>query len=107
MNKEYENLISKFYDLTTEEKKKEIFEEFLRINEIFNRVSKLEKEPINLNNLISSILTRYEIFSEYNFIFNSKKEYIINADRKKIEQVFYNLINNAMNYTGKDKKVYR
>ena len=29
----------------------------------------------------------------------------IKADKKKINQVIYNLINNAINYTGKDKTV--
>ena len=28
------------------------------------------------------------------------------ADKKKIQQTIYNLINNAINYTGKDKKIY-
>ncbi len=45
MNKEYEELISKFYDLTTEEKKKEIYDEFSRIEEIFNIVSKFSTKP--------------------------------------------------------------
>lgn len=34
-----------------------------------------------------------------------KHEYTINADKQKIEQVIYNLISNAINYTGKDKKI--
>ena len=29
----------------------------------------------------------------------------VTADKKKIMQVIYNLINNAINYTGEDKKV--
>ena len=32
-------------------------------------------------------------------------EIIVKADKKKLEQVIYNLINNAINYTGDDKKV--
>lgn len=51
MNKEYEELISKFYDLTTEEKKKEIYDEFSRIEEIFNIVSKFSTKP-DSNNII-------------------------------------------------------
>ena len=31
---------------------------------------------------------------------------MIKADKKRIEQVIYNLVNNAINYTGDDKKVY-
>ena len=38
-------------------------------------------------------------------MFNSDNEYVVKADRKRLEQVIYNLINNAVNYTGKDKQV--
>ena len=31
---------------------------------------------------------------------------IVKADKKRIEQVIYNLINNAINYTGSDNKVF-
>ena len=34
------------------------------------------------------------------------EEIIIRADRNKINQVIYNLVNNALNYTGDDKKVF-
>ena len=36
----------------------------------------------------------------------NKKSVIVKADKTRIEQVIYNLINNAVNYTGEDKKVY-
>ena len=45
MHKEYEDLISKFYDLSTENKKNEIYNEFNKINDILNAISKFSKEP--------------------------------------------------------------
>lgn len=45
MNKEYEKLISKFYDLSCEEKKKEIYEEFEKINKVLDAVSQFSKNP--------------------------------------------------------------
>ena len=36
---------------------------------------------------------------------NTDKSIFIEADKKKIEQVIYNLINNAINYTGSDNLV--
>ena len=41
----------------------------------------------------------------YNFIFDVEKDYLIKADKTKIDQVIYNLLINAINYTGDDKKV--
>lgn len=69
----------------------------------------IEKEEFDLIELTKEILQRYQLYQEtenYQFIFNHNKESImILADKKKIEQVIYNLINNAINYTGEDNKV--
>ena len=66
-------------------------------------------EEFDLVSLIKTVITRYKIFfltEEYQFIFDCKLDKImIKADKKKMEQVIYNLINNAINYTGNDKKV--
>ena len=69
----------------------------------------IEKEEFDLIELTKEILQRYQLYQEtenYQFIFNHNKESImILTDKKKIEQVIYNLINNAINYTGEDNKV--
>ena len=45
-------------------------------------------------------------WEKYNFKFIHKdKTLYIKADKKKIETVIYNLINNAINYTGDDNLV--
>ena len=57
----------------------------------------------------AQILKRYDIIKEtenYKFIVKTPKKVLINADKKRLSQVLYNLINNAINYTGSDKKVY-
>ncbi len=112
-------------DLTYKNKEKReknlntIIEEVDRLNLLVNDIlslSSLESNAVNLkletfslNELITTILNRYQIFTtteEYTFIFNEKEEIYIEADKQKIEQVIYNLINNAINYTGDDKKVF-
>ena len=50
-NKEYEILLSKFYDLDIEKKKKEIFEELERIKSILNIVLQFQDDP-NSNDFI-------------------------------------------------------
>lgn len=82
-----------------------LVEDILTLTKLESKTIKLDKTELNLNDLIKDILSRYHIFENYNFIFETDKEYKVKADKKRLEQVFYNLINNAINYTGKDKTV--
>ena len=69
----------------------------------------LTLEKIDLIDLINQVIKRFKILSEkenYHFIFTHPEKVIITADKKRIYQVIYNLINNAINYTGPDNKVY-
>ena len=71
-------------------------------------VQKLSKERFSLTGLVRETLTRYTKLREqegYEITFEASEEAFVEADRMKISQVIYNLINNAVNYTGKDKKV--
>lgn len=70
---------------------------------------KLQLEKFDLISLIDDILKRYNVLEEtekytFNFIHKDKK-LIIAADKKRLEQVIYNLLNNAINYAGEDKQV--
>ena len=95
-----------------------IIDESDRLSTLVNgllELSKLESgnTPLELSNYsiheqISQVLHRYQIFKErdgYNFIFEKDDDVIVSADYSKIEQVLYNFINNAVNYTGKDRTV--
>lgn len=82
--------------------------DILELSSIQSDVNKLDIERFNINELILSIINRYDIWvtkEKYSIIYKNKKDIIINGDKKRIEQVIYNLINNAINYTGEDKKV--
>ena len=62
----------------------------------------------NLTESIESVLLRYNKLVEqdgYNICFEYETEVFVEADEFKIFQVIYNLINNAINYTGEDKKI--
>ena len=70
----------------------------------------LEKETsiYNLTESIESVLERYNKLKEqegYSIEFQYEQEVFVEADEFKIFQVIYNLINNAINYTGADKWV--
>jgi signal transduction histidine kinase len=68
----------------------------------------LEIEEFDLNKEIKGILKRYDYLKEtekYNIKAIMPKEIMVKGDKKRIDQVIYNLINNAINYTGEDKTV--
>lgn len=57
---------------------------------------------------LREILRRYDLFSEqkqFEFKLELKDEVMVSADMLKIEQVIYNLINNAINYSGESKVI--
>ncbi len=95
-----------------------IIEETERLNRLVNDMLELSKNETEMNTLnkevfditeeIKTILHRFDYLTEqegYHFIFKHKTRVMINADKNKIDQVIYNLIINAINYTGKDKKI--
>lgn len=87
----------------------------LMVNDILD-LSKLEsgKQKITpsefeISSKLSEIIDRFAGISErmgYNIHFTPDKECMVFCDAVKIEQVIYNLINNAINYTGEDKQVF-
>ncbi len=82
--------------------------DILELSKSETNMTELSKEDFNLTEEIETIIHRFDYLREtegYTFIFKNKKPVIINADRNKIGQVIYNLIINAINYTGDDKKV--
>ena len=63
---------------------------------------------LNITSLITDILLRYNKLTEregYTFSFNYDEEVFVEGDKLKLSQVIYNLINNAITYTGSDKRI--
>ena len=83
--------------------------DILTLSKIQSNIETLNKEEFDLIELTKEIIKNYSLLEEtenYKFIFNHNKDKIlINADKQKINQVLYNLINNAINYTGEENTV--
>lgn len=65
-------------------------------------------EKYDLASDIKTIVNRYQIIKEtekYTINVEMPDTIVIKADKNKLNQVIYNLINNAINYTGDDKLV--
>lgn len=111
-------------DLTYKDKVKResnlnvIIDESDRLNNLVNDILdlskyqantiKLEYQEFDLNLMIKDIVKRYDIYTIRDGFKIDYEEVVLKfviADRKRIEQVLHNLINNALNYTGDDKKI--
>ena len=82
--------------------------DILTLSKIQANKDELIKEDFDLVELINNIVKRYSIYKDtkgYIFEINTTDKIIVKADKKKIEQVIYNLINNAINYTGEDNRI--
>lgn len=83
--------------------------DMLDISKLQAGVDTLNAREYNLTSGIKSVIDRYAKLVEqdgYKVIFKYKEENImVRADEFKIYQVLYNLVNNAINYTGPDKTV--
>lgn len=95
-----------------------IIDETERLSHLVNDLLDLSKlqagtrlpawESLNLTELIEATMLRYEKLTQkdgYRIEYQADTEVNIRADRTMILQVIYNLINNAINYTGADKLV--
>jgi len=65
----------------------------------------ISKKRIDITKEIKEIINRFSTFTDYNIVFNYDRDVMINADELQISQVIYNLLTNAVNYTGDDKLV--
>ena len=82
--------------------------DILDLSRMQSNADTLSIETFDLADNIKTIVNRYQIIKETEkYIINVEmpESIKIKADKKKINQVIYNLINNAINYTGKDKTV--
>ena len=114
----YSEFMRDFPSEITPENMQVIIDETARLNSLVNDllyVSKLQSgtqiadiKKINLTSLISDTIKRYDTLlshKEYVISFVFDQEVYIEADATRLLQVIYNLVNNAINYTGDDKTV--
>ena len=85
------------------------------VNDILNAskvsagLSELNKKGFNLTDFIYGIMNKFDYLQEtagYKFYVDIDPNLYTLADEEKIYQVIYNLVSNAVNYTGADKCVY-
>ena len=114
----YSEFMRDFPSEITPENMQVIIDEASRLNSLVNDlllVSKLQSgtqafdiKKICLTKVISDTVNRYDTLlthKEYKISFIYDREIYVMADETRLLQVVYNLVNNAINYTGDDKSV--
>ena len=82
--------------------------DILNLSKIRSGMDTLKLQTFDLSEFIHTVLERFGYLSEklgYTLERDIDDELYTEADMEKIEQVVYNLVGNAANYTGDDKKI--
>ncbi|MBQ8408877.1 MAG: HAMP domain-containing histidine kinase [Clostridia bacterium] len=86
----------------------ELVNDMLDLSKIRAGTRKPEPEVFDLTETVRAVMLRYEKFTEkknFSIVFDATESVSVNADRTMVLQVIYNLVNNAINYTGDDGAV--
>ncbi len=86
----------------------ELVNDLLDLSRIQSGVRCPVMEFFNLSSVLREVMARYEAFTKskgYNIKVEAEENVPVFADRGMILQVVYNLVNNAINYTGEDLSV--
>jgi len=79
-----------------------IVDDILNLSQLEAGYYTIRKEPFSLRETVQTVSSRYQVLSESSgvrLIVEVEDDSIIEADKTKIEQVLYNLLNNAFNHT--------
>ena len=86
-----------------------LVDNLLELSKLESGNMELEMTDFSIVEKIQDCMTRYTLLIEqngYDIKYEPDEDRIITADMQKLDQVIYNFINNAINYTG-DEKVIR
>ena len=69
----------------------------------------MDKKDVCISELIESVMTSFKVMTEtggYTIEWEIEPDIICHLDERMINQAVYNLVSNAVNYTGDDKSVF-
>lgn len=82
--------------------------DILDLSKLQAGVTEVNLETFNFSERLSGVISRFDIMKEKDGVFidlRAEENITITADITKLEQVVYNLINNAVTYAGEDNTV--
>jgi len=108
LNETQKEFLSKTYNLS--QYMLGLLEDLLDISSIESGTMELKKESFRFLELVNDLMFSNESFADtknikLNILCNIEKEFRIYADRRKLQQIFHNLIDNAIKYSPADSIV--
>lgn len=79
--------------------------DLLELSRLQSKTIIFNNTKFNLTKLIKDIVERQALLSDFNIEFNYETECFVYADEKRISQVIYNFITNAINYSKDEKHI--
>ncbi|MCM1054875.1 MAG: HAMP domain-containing histidine kinase [Bacteroides sp.] len=82
--------------------------DILNLSKLESGVAEINRSVFDFSQLLRDIISRFSLLNgakDYEVRLEAEEGIDINADQQKLEQVVYNLVNNAINYIGDDKLV--
>ena len=80
--------------------------DMLDLSKLQSGAQTVQAQVYCLTQEIRETMARYDKLADYTFRFWCDREVYVCADKLKLSQVLYNLVNNAINYSGAEKVVY-
>lgn len=81
--------------------------DILNLSKLQSGAVQLDKKNINFSSLLRDIVSRFAMLDETKIVLECEEDIHINADSKQLGQAVYNLIINAINYSGVDTVTVR
>lgn len=83
--------------------------DILNVSKISSNIESSDEKVFNLTDFLYGIIEKFGYLQQsqgYTIMVDVDSNIYIRAEQEKIGQVIYNLVSNAVNYTGADKTVY-
>lgn len=86
----------------------ELVSSLMELSKLQSGNMSLQREWFSCNEFLNNVMSKYDLLAEqkgFEFVLETDEDVKIYADYSKLEQVMYNFINNAVNYSGDSKKI--
>lgn len=108
---DYKEKRDKQLDIIIDESRRldNLVNDILDLSKLQSGQQKLNITKFNISQKLKDIVSKYDLLQSsegFSFFLSAPDGIFVKADEIKIEQVLYNIINNATNHTGVDKKIF-